>query len=196
VITSGMDERDERKQTSDDASKQTWTTSKPGPFPSVVSTGDWSQSLIGRSMSPSAMRRAIDFISSACGTVSKYPAQIGVDHVGVALPEQEHHRMDRLGRPAPRPIAVRGGVDVRLEDRLDHQFRRGLRRSLIVGMPSGRSPPPGFGIITRRTASGRYVFVRRSSPSRSSQSSSPSASIRSNVTPSAPDAPPLARAKS
>jgi hypothetical protein len=35
--------------------------------------------------------------------------------------------MDRLGRPAPRPIAVRGGVDVRLEDRLDHQFRRGLR---------------------------------------------------------------------
>jgi hypothetical protein len=30
VITSGMDERDERKRTSDDASKQTWTTSKPG----------------------------------------------------------------------------------------------------------------------------------------------------------------------
>ena len=30
MITSGMDERDERKRTSDDASKQTWTTSKPG----------------------------------------------------------------------------------------------------------------------------------------------------------------------
>ena len=30
MITSGMDERDERKRTSDDASKQTRTTSKPG----------------------------------------------------------------------------------------------------------------------------------------------------------------------
>ena len=28
-----MDERDERKRTSDDASKQTWTTSKPGSSP-------------------------------------------------------------------------------------------------------------------------------------------------------------------
>ena len=41
------------------------------PFPSVVSTGDWSQSLISRSRSPSAMRRAIDFISSAWGMVSR-----------------------------------------------------------------------------------------------------------------------------
>jgi hypothetical protein len=32
-------------------------------------------------------------------------------------------------------------------------------RSLIVGMPSGRSPPPGFGIISRRTGSGLYVFT-------------------------------------
>ena len=30
MITSGMDERDERKRTSDDASKQISTTSKPG----------------------------------------------------------------------------------------------------------------------------------------------------------------------
>ena len=29
MITSGMDERDERKQTSDDASKGSWMTSKP-----------------------------------------------------------------------------------------------------------------------------------------------------------------------
>ena len=33
MITSGMDERDERKGTSDDASKRTWTTSKPGSSP-------------------------------------------------------------------------------------------------------------------------------------------------------------------
>src|SRR5512143_1168519 len=25
-------------------------------------------------------------------------------------------------------------------------------------VPSGRSPPPGFGIVTRRTGAGRYVF--------------------------------------
>ena len=30
-------------------------------------------------------------------------------------------------------------------------------------MPSGRSPPPGFGIVARRTGSGRYVFETRSS---------------------------------
>ena len=33
MIASGMDERDERKRTSDDASKRTWTTSKPGSSP-------------------------------------------------------------------------------------------------------------------------------------------------------------------
>ena len=33
MITSGMDERDERKRTSDDASKRTSTTSKPGSPP-------------------------------------------------------------------------------------------------------------------------------------------------------------------
>jgi hypothetical protein len=33
VITSGMDERDERKRTSEDASKRTWTTSKPESSP-------------------------------------------------------------------------------------------------------------------------------------------------------------------
>ena len=32
----------------------------------------------------------------------------------------------------------------------------------MVGIPSGRSPPPGFGIFTRRTACGVYVFARRS----------------------------------
>jgi hypothetical protein len=41
VITSGMDERDERKQTSDDASKRTWTASKPGsPCCSGISVED------------------------------------------------------------------------------------------------------------------------------------------------------------
>jgi hypothetical protein len=68
-------------------------------------------------------------------------------------------------------------------------------RSRIVGMPSGRSPPPGFGIITRRTGWHRYVFARSSSPSRDSQFSNPVVSICSNVTPSTPGAPSLARAR-
>src|SRR5271157_5075753 len=41
VITSGMDERDERKRSSDDASKRTWTASKPGsPSCSGISVED------------------------------------------------------------------------------------------------------------------------------------------------------------
>ena len=44
-------------------------------------------------------------------------------------------------------------------------------------MPSGRSPPPGFGIITRRTGAGRYVFSIRSFLMPESHSSSPAASI-------------------
>ena len=41
MITSGMDERDERKRSSDDASKRTWTASKPGsPSCSGISVED------------------------------------------------------------------------------------------------------------------------------------------------------------
>ena len=35
-------------------------------------------------------------------------------------------------------------------------------RSRTVGIPSGRLPPSGFGISTRRTGAGRYVPARRS----------------------------------
>ena len=62
-------------------------------------------------------------------------------------------------------------------------------------MPSGRSPPPGFGIITRRTGAGRYVFATSSVRSPASHSSTPSASIAAKLTPSTPGAPPLARAR-
>ena len=61
-------------------------------------------------------------------------------------------------------------------------------------MPSGRSPPPGFGIITRRTGSGRYVFETSSSRKPASHASRPDASICSKVIPSTPGAPALARA--
>src|SRR6516164_285046 len=44
-------------------------------------------------------------------------------------------------------------------------------------MPSGRSPPSGFGMDTRRTGSGRYVFETSSSRSPASHLSRPDASI-------------------
>ena len=70
-------------------------------------------------------------------------------------------------------------------------------RSRIVGIPRGRSPPPGLGIITRRTGIGRYVFSRSSLCKAVSQSSRPSASdLPSNVTPSTPGAAPLSSASS
>jgi hypothetical protein len=61
-------------------------------------------------------------------------------------------------------------------------------------MPSGRSPPPGFEIITRRTGVGRYVFATRSFLMPASHSSSPAASIAAKLSPSTPGAPPLVRA--
>ena len=39
---------------------------------------------------------------------------------------QHQHRLDRFTRTASRPIAVRRRVHIRLEDRLQHQFCRGL----------------------------------------------------------------------
>src|SRR3954451_19866592 len=53
-------------------------------------------------------------------------AQIGIDHVGVALPKQDQHRLDRIARATFRPIAERARVQIRFEDRLQHQFRGGL----------------------------------------------------------------------
>src|SRR5262249_42910101 len=50
-------------------------------------------------------------------------------------------------------------------------------------MPSARSPPPCFGIIFRRTGSGRYVFEPSSSRKLASHASSPCSSICSKVTP-------------
>ena len=61
-------------------------------------------------------------------------------------------------------------------------------------MPSGRSPPPGFGIIARLTGCARYVSVRSSFLSPASHSSTPDASMSSKLTLSMPGAPPLLRA--
>jgi hypothetical protein len=65
----------------------------------------------------------------------------------------------------------------------------------MVGMPSGRSPSPfAFGIVTRRTGSGWYVFEISSSRRPANHPSSPFASIIANVIPSTPGAPAFVRA--
>src|SRR4051812_27616995 len=121
--------------------------------------------------------------------------QISIDHVGVAPADVPVHVLDRVGSAPSRAVAIGTVLEVRLEDRPQHQLGGGLNHPVPNGrMPSGRSPPPGLGIITRRTAAGRYVFATRSPRRPASHSSSPSASIRSNVTPSTPGAPPLERA--
>ena len=62
--------------------------------------------------------------------VSKYLAQIGIDHIGVVLSKQHQHRLDRFARTASRPIAVRRRVHIRLENRLQHQLCRGLHHPI------------------------------------------------------------------
>jgi hypothetical protein len=81
--------------------------------------------------------------------------QIGVHHIGEPLAQQLVHRLDRIDTAAARSVAIGSRFEVRLEDRLQHQ----LRSSLHHAIPDRRNtewpfPPPGFGIITRRTGWG------------------------------------------
>ena len=67
------------------------------------------------------------------------------------------HFLDCSQRSTTWAIAVSGVLEVGLEDRLEHDLGGGLDDTItMVAMPSGRSPSPdAFGIITRRTGSGR-----------------------------------------
>jgi hypothetical protein len=62
----------------------------------------------------------------------------------------------------------------------------------MVGIPRGRSPPPGFGIITLRTGAGRYVCPISSFLTAASHLSRPRDSMLSKLSLSIPGAPPLA----
>ena len=52
--------------------------------------------------------------------------QVGVHHIGVPLAQQLVHRLDRIDTAAARSVAIGSRFEVRLEDRLQHQFRGGL----------------------------------------------------------------------
>ena len=69
-------------------------------------------------------------------------------------------------------------------------FKTVLRNDI----PKGRRPPPGFGIITRKTGRGLYALTRSSSLIPDNHSSNASDSTCSNVTPSTPAEPSLALA--
>jgi hypothetical protein len=123
--------------------------------------------------------------------------QVGLD-VGVDDPvhpvmQGRADRIERLMGATLRAEAIRVWRKIRFEERLQQQLRRCLdNRSRMLGMPNGRSPPFSFGMYTRRTGPGRYVFVFSSSRNSASKRSRPSASISSKVQPSGPGAPPFA----
>jgi len=90
------------------------------------------------------------------------PAQVGVNRIGAALPQQAQHRLDRLVRAAVRPIAERRGFQLRLENRLQHQFCRGLHHPVPdrlciepewepASTPGRKWRPRGFRIPGRPT---------------------------------------------
>src|SRR5271167_3147306 len=77
------------------------------PSPSVVSTGALSHCLITQHIAiDNAAGNRLHQLIVRDGV--EVLAQIGVDHVGVALPQQDHHRLDRIGCTAFRPGHTRG----------------------------------------------------------------------------------------
>ncbi len=122
------------------------------------------------------------------GDAVEVTLQIGIDHPVVSAlraASTSHHassrhvpaesRSSRAGTPTRRWARV--PVSAPFAD-----------RSLTVGMPSGRLPPPGLGMGVRRTALGRWRPAC-SSASSSSKYLSAWAAKRSMLTPSTPAAP-------
>jgi len=82
--------------------------------------------------------------------------QIGAHHVGVAPAGELVHFLDRVG-PTPSGAVAIGPLS-RSASKIGSTTSFAAvcpTRSRMVGMPSGRSLPPGFGIIARRTGRGR-----------------------------------------
>src|SRR5216684_930811 len=91
------------------------------------------------------------------------------------------------------------GCGTRAESRMAKHRQTQLEEvhyEITVGIPSGRSPPPGFGMITRRTGCGLYVLLRSSSLRPFIHSPNPRDSMVSKLSPSTPGAPSLALASS
>ena len=87
--------------------------------------------------------------------------EIRIHHFRVAGVEQPMHRLHRVQRAAV--LRGRRTAPAAGRPRRSAPARSSAAvcttRSLIVGMPSGRCFPSGFGMYTRRTGCGWYVFV-------------------------------------
>src|SRR5271165_7213553 len=104
--------------------------------------------------------------------------QIGVYHVGVAPADQPVRFLDRIDRAATRAIAIGVVLEVRLEDRLQHDLdgslnhpipnRRDAEGTFAAPRLRDRRPPHRIGPI---------VFETRSSRKPASHASTPDASI-------------------
>ena len=67
--------------------------------------------------------------------------QVGVHDIGVALPDQPVSRLDRVARASFGPVSVPAVLEVRLEDRLQHQFGGGLRHPIAESGNAQRALP-------------------------------------------------------
>src|SRR5438876_9869276 len=93
------------------------------PSPSCSSIGAFSHSLINRSTCRSTIRRATDLRSSQCGIESKYLDRSA--STSVAPADVPVHFLNRIGCPTCGAIAVGVVLEVRLKDRLQHEFGGG-----------------------------------------------------------------------
>ena len=96
---------------------------------------------------PAHQGRVVDLVEARLDVALEHPL-VGAGREVVDLG-------DRVLGPALRAEAVGARLEVRLEDRLEHQLQGRLHDPVrAVGMPSRRSLPPALGIIRSRTGSG------------------------------------------
>ena len=112
--------------------------------------------------------------------------QISVDHVGVAPADQPVHFLDRVHRPARGPVAIGIVLEVRLEDRLQHELggglnhpipdRRNAERTLAATRLRDHHPPHRLGPVRLRDqflAQARQPCFQRPTPRSARRSSRP-----------------------
>jgi hypothetical protein len=131
------------------------------PSPSRSSTGAFSHSLIdqlqhmpvddasGHRFEEVRMRDRVEIFR-----------QISIDNVGVAPADQPVRFLDRIDRAAPQAIAIGAVLEVRLEDRLEHDLGGGLdhpipyrwdaKRTFAAPWLLDRRPPHRIGPIRLR----------------------------------------------
>ena len=161
------------------------------PSPSRSSTGAFSHSLISRSTCRSTMRRATDLHQLAMRDRVEVLGQIGVHHIGVAPAEQPVHFLDRVAPLRARPVAIGTVLEVRLEDRLQHQLGGGLHHP-VPDRRDAERPLAAAGLRDHHPPHRRRpVRLRRPVPPAGPPATPPAPPPRSarSVTPSTPGAP-------